>query len=600
MIEELAKLQDEAIKMQQTYANRLEKVHHEYYESALNLVHYLAIRKFDIRNLQQQLGQMGISRLGKAEGHVMASLLAIKDQLHKIEGSTRPQNGLPYISINEASEKLERHASLLLGSRPSQRRVRVMVTFPSTAAEDYEWVKKSIKAGANCVRINCAHDDEQVWLGMINNIKQAEIELGRSVKICMDLGGPKLRTGSIEPGPEVIRVKPKRDTLGRVIETAKIWFAPQHSQQPFPKADYNHIPVLLSWLYQLEVGDEITLRDARDKKRRYTIIEVLKEGVVAESDQTTYFTSGTLLSHKRGKKHISESYVLSLPALEQSIPLSAGDTLIIHLDPREGQAADPDNDITAHISCSIPELYKDARIGERILLDDGKISGTIQQVENNEIHLRIDYAGLMGSKLKADKGINLPDTHLNISGLTEKDKSDLPFVVQYADVVNLSFVNTEQDVYDLMDSLKELNAREDLGIVLKIETKNGVQHLPSILLGAMQHSPLGVMIARGDLAVECGWDRLAEIQEEILRICEAAHVPNIWATQVLESLAKMGLPSRAEITDAAMSQRAECVMLNKGPFIHETIKMLDKILRHMQEYQRKKAPMLPMLQMPTK
>jgi len=79
------------------------------------------------------------------------------------------------------------------------------------------------------------------------------------------------------------------------------------------------------------------------------------------------------------------------------------------------------------------------------------------------------------------------------------------------------------------------------------------------------------MIARGDLLVEIGYERLAEVQEEILWLCEAAHVPVIWATQVLEGLAQKGLPSRAEITDAAMGVRAECVMLNKGPHIIEAV-----------------------------
>jgi pyruvate kinase len=100
------------------------------------------------------------------------------------------------------------------------------------------------------------------------------------------------------------------------------------------------------------------------------------------------------------------------------------------------------------------------------------------------------------------------------------------------------------------------------------------------------------MIARGDLAVECGFERLAEVQEEILWICEAAHTPVIWATQVLESLAKTGMPSRAEVTDAAMSERAECVMLNKGPFIRDALATLDDILRRMEAHQTKKRAML--------
>jgi pyruvate kinase len=100
------------------------------------------------------------------------------------------------------------------------------------------------------------------------------------------------------------------------------------------------------------------------------------------------------------------------------------------------------------------------------------------------------------------------------------------------------------------------------------------------------------MIARGDLAVECGFERLAEAQEEILWICEAAHIPTIWATQVLENLAKEGIPSRAEITDAAMGHRAECVMLNKGPYVARAVAVLDDILSRMQAHQAKKRAML--------
>lgn len=122
----------------------------------------------------------------------------------------------------------------------------------------------------------------------------------------------------------------------------------------------------------------------------------------------------------------------------------------------------------------------------------------------------------------------------------------------------------------LLNSLEGHNASH-LGIMLKIETKRGFKNLPSLLMTAMRSSSVGVMIARGDLAVEAGWRRLAEIQEEILWLCEAAHIPVVWATQVLDNLAKEGTPSRAEITDAAMSQRAECVMLNKGPYIIEAM-----------------------------
>ena len=131
------------------------------------------------------------------------------------------------------------------------------------------------------------------------------------------------------------------------------------------------------------------------------------------------------------------------------------------------------------------------------------------------------------------------------------------------------------------ESISVESGAESCGLVLKIETEAAFSRLPEILLHAMRSPRVGVMIARGDLAVEAGYERLAELQEEIMWLCEAAHLPVIWATEVLDHLARTGRPSRAEITDAAMAQRAECVMLNKGPHLDMAIEVLDDILRRM-------------------
>ena len=146
-----------------------------------------------------------------------------------------------------------------------------------------------------------------------------------------------------------------------------------------------------------------------------------------------------------------------------------------------------------------------------------------------------------------------------------------------------------------MDTVQEYLRRvggEELGLILKIETGAAFTRLPEILLHAMRSPRVGVMIARGDLAVEAGYERLAELQEEILWLCEAAHLPVVWATEVLDHLARTGHPSRAEVTDAAMAQRAECVMLNKGPHVDSAIVVLDDILRRMSGHQRKKTALL--------
>ena len=193
--------------------------------------------------------------------------------------------------------------------------------------------------------------------------------------------------------------------------------------------------------------------------------------------------------------------------------------------------------------------------------------------------------------MTGDKGINLPDSELDLPALTEKDLQDLQSVAQEADMVGLSFVQRPQDVYLLREHLNRLG-RSDMGIVLKIETIKGFENLPELMLASMSGTSAGVMIARGDLAVECGYERLAEVQEEILWCAEAAHMPVVWATQVLETLAKTGVPSRAEVSDAGLGVRAECVMLNKGPFITDAIRTLDDILRRMGGHQEKKRSLL--------
>jgi pyruvate kinase len=144
---------------------------------------------------------------------------------------------------------------------------------------------------------------------------------------------------------------------------------------------------------------------------------------------------------------------------------------------------------------------------------------------------------------------------------------------------------------ELIEELDRLQATET-GIILKIENRLAVETLPRILLAAMARPVVAVMVARGDLGVEIGFERMAEIQEEILWICEAAHVPVIWATQALESLVKCGLPSRAEVTDAAMSGRAECMMLNKGPHISRALSFLCDVLGRMEAHQTKKSALM--------
>ncbi|TVQ09839.1 MAG: hypothetical protein EA364_13230 [Balneolaceae bacterium] len=243
--------------------------------------------------------------------------------------------------------------------------------------------------------------------------------------------------------------------------------------------------------------------------------------------------------------------------------------------------------------CSIPEIFDTLRKGAEVWIDDGKIGTVVEAVADERAVLLVKQTGPKGAKLTADKGLNFPGTELNISPLSETDLLNLDFVTSHADIIGYSFIQTPADLDILEDALTQrVENPSGIPIVAKIETALAVHNLPDIIVRAAGRHPFAVMIARGDLAVEIGFERLAEIQEEILWLTEAAHVPVIWATQVLERLVKKGIRSRAEITDAAMSVRAECVMLNKGPYILEAIDIINDLHNRMHQHQAKKTPRL--------
>ena len=414
----------------------------------------------------------------------------------------------------------------------------------------------------------------------------------------MDLPGPKLRTGPIEPGPEVVKWRPRRDLFGTVNLPAHIWLTPAELNEPPPTASDAVLPVAGNWLTNVRTGDVIKFFDTRGASRSLKAVERVGDNWWAESNQTAYIASGTPLHIFRTgmpQDVLTEGKVGKLPARQQWIHLKAGHTLILTRGSEPGRPAIFDESgrllRAARIGVTLPQIFDDVRPGENIWLDDGVIGGVIKAVTKDQINVQITHTRPNGSKLRADKGINLPDTELHLPALTEKDIADLPFIARNADLIGYSFVRKAEDVIELQNQLAEVDG-ENVGVVLKIETRRAFNELPSLLLAAMRSPSAGVMIARGDLAVECGWERMAEVQEEILWICEAAHMPVIWATQVLENLTKEGVPSRAEITDAAMGERAECVMLNKGPYIIEAVCALDDILVRMEEHQSKKRSML--------
>lgn len=595
----------DAVRAEESRASEaISRVAENHRDGAVNLVHYAELRQHDIRSVQGGLASIGATRLSTAEPAVLARLQAARNVLSAYNGEP-----LKYTDVEVrdafalADDILEDHATDLFGYSSDETHSRIMVTLPTEAGDDLDLVRGFVDAGMELARINCAHDRPDVWKRMIDHVHTAAREAGREIKVAMDLAGPKVRTGQIAPGPEVGRARVTRVETGLVLTPSKIWLTandlPEGEHPPVP-ADLPGRPTLplrvdRPWLEGLAEGNVIDLWDNRDSKRKFTVTRLENGGVLAEGQQNAYITNSTLLQCDYTKSRVS-----GVPATEQKLRLHVGDTLILTDDQTP---AHPEPGRTPRISCTLPEAVRAIEVGQRVLFDDGSIAGRAVDKradgEHTEVELTIDYAGPNGTNLAAYKGINLPETVLPLPSLTEEDIEAFRFVAEHGDIANVSFIRDTDDVAFVLDTLEQIAQESDnpervrqLGIVLKIETIPAYENLCQVLLAGMRHPNLGIMIARGDLAVELGFDRMAEVPRLIAQMAEAAHVPVVMATQVLESLAKSGLPTRAEITDAAYALRSEAVMLNKGPHITDAIRILHTLSTKLGRSQRKNRQML--------
>lgn len=574
-------------------------------KSASNLAHYLALRQFDLRHLQERLAQAGLSSLGRAESSVLSTLDAVIDLLNRAldpgyqtTGKNPSEHGL-----NRGQQLLDQHAIELFGPHFENSKAHVMVTLATEAAWDYKLIKALLSKGMTCARINCAHDDPVIWQAMIRNIRRAEVEIERSCRILMDLAGHKIRTGPIELGPAIHHIKVKRDAYGHIVEPGRIALFDAACPEPIAKREGNLFRVAIpTKLFKLIAeGHRLGFVDARGKKRWLTIEKPLtKQAWLAYCGQPAFLASECeiLWIPEITDKENNSPTVYRLGEFSgdpKTIKVFKGDHLLLTEQTIDGAPAqyDESGSLTrpAHIGCTLSSTINKLQPGQAVWIDDGKVGAVVDKLTESGILLKITHARSNGVSIRSDKGINFPETKLDLPPLSDKDRSDLDFACTHADLIGFSFVESLADMECLIEELAQRGAT-DLPIIAKIETNRAVRNLPEIILGTIGRHSLGIMIARGDLAVELGSARLAEIQEELLWLCEAAHVPVIWATQVLETIAKKGAKSRPEFTDAAMAVRAECVMLNKGPYILDALQALINVMTRMQEHQRKKFPRL--------
>ena len=578
--------------------------------SASNLAAYIALRRHDLRDLEHRLESLGLSSLGECEGHVLATLDAVIHTLLLVQGNPVKARDIARVARSMERDRVLRcrNANRLLGMPPEARWMRFMLTLPRQAAADYGFVRELMGRGMDCARVNCGQDDKGVWRDIIGNVRQAERELGRSCKVLMDLAGPKLRTGPLASGPAMLHVKVRRDQFGDPLQPTLVVLDGSGRAGRAASLDQlgHRVPPRLAvdrkWLAKLEPGDTVVFRDLKRRKRELTVESRLSETeVLTACLDGAYIPRGTELEHhprgngKKGAKTSSGPF--EAPPAE--IEVRPGGALLLSRDgtPGEPEQRDKRGRVVspAHVGCTDPAVFDFIEPGQTVWFDGDRVGGLVEKVDRRGAWLRITRARPEGERIGADRSIDFPDTRMELPALPERDLAHLDTACKYADMVGLSVVKGAADVDQLVDALGVRGGRH-LGIIAKIETQAAVEHLPDIIVhGAGQH-PFGIMIARGDLAAEFGYGRLAEVQEMVLWLCEAAHVPLIWATQSLESLVKQDLPSRAGIIDTAVAQRAECAMLNAGPNVFHALSLFETAVAATPDYQFKRSSRLRPLQ----
>ena len=423
---ELKGIYDRAIEFESIHADELAAVHPQFKESARNLVHYLALRQSDLRGLQETLTSVGLSSLGRSERNVLGSLRVVSTALGSLRGEAVSfvPDTQEELALNNAAAR--RHKEALLGAGPPGRDVSIMVTMPTEAGDNKELVAEMLAAGMNVARINCARDDPATWQRIVDNLRDASQESDTQCRINMDLGGPKLRTGPLEPGPRVLHIKPRRGPMGRIIAPRRVRLVPEDFVQRGTKSAC--IPVPRECIELAEVGDEIRYRDTRGKKRRLMVVEKDEKGLVLEAHKGAYIQTGSRLRLIRSMAGEKIDYRIGeLPAIERPLRLRVGDTLRLTGDGAPGTpATEAPDGVTiecAKIACQQPEVFQYLKPGEPVSLNDGKISGVVISVDDEQVDIEITKAKPAGSPLRGNKGINFPKSDIPIAGLTSVDLS---------------------------------------------------------------------------------------------------------------------------------------------------------------------------------
>lgn len=633
ILPELVHLREQAIKACDDYRWEFSAVAPECLSSARNLVHTLYLRSSKHHLVMAEKLKGLCIDIGAHETH---QLYALEECIYVVACVAHHGNALPSDSTASSDAKsplahfapttplckkegrrilLERCAALYGDRQSSRRYTSIMVTV------DPGWcnvarMRRLLRAGCDVVRLNTAHDNCELWTAVEKMLREAEKSEGReegSTRLHIDFSGPKLRTLPISgAGAKVVKVRPGKDIRGRVVKPQVVTFFLAGKKNQVSSDDAGSMIALEGdeaeiLLREAKPGFVVSLVDARGKARDLPVFNVQGSmWMQCSVRKTTFFeTFETVIVLTRGSDGatIAKARVGNLPLVGASVGLAVGAELTFVAPSIASRASQGAGGSVAQRLVPVDMCGAVVKEGHRVMLDDGQVRCRVTRVTpEGNVECKVEICP-RDFQLKPEKGINLPDSDFppDTEALTSEDRCNLRLMLDSGLLgmhrpvtLGLSFVRTASDVHSfhrIVDSLVRPSC-PNVSTCIKIETSQAVSHLPAILMACLWGHPTCIMLARGDLAGELGFDRLAAATDDLTVLCAAAHLPVVYATQILDTMNRTGTPARSEVADVVMGSRCEALMLNKGSYLEETVQFLDEMLCSIQQRQHKHRLML--------
>ncbi|MEM7583621.1 MAG: hypothetical protein AAF560_09605 [Acidobacteriota bacterium] len=529
--------------------------------------------------LSERLAALGLTRLRRYEDHPLATLAAVHQALLRWLDESQARMPRDVLQPEEGAHLLKSRAALVLGTRADDARLRIFATAPESDEDNLDAIRQLVAADVDGLVIDTRQGLPSDWIRLAE-LARLEAERRRGhLQVVADLAGPSIVTGDLAKGSAVLRWEPRRNQLGKLLSPARLWLTAEDQIEAPLQPVEAVLPVSTKFLRQVQTEDTVRFRDARGRRRELRIRGAGRSGCLAETDQTTYIEAGAELRLERRGKLVATGRVGDLPRQDRPVVLFSGNPLVVTRDPLPGRAAVREGGFLrspARISCTVPEIFDQVQTGERVVFGDGTLSGVIESIRVEELRIRVVEAPVEGSSLQSGIAMRFPDSQLNLASPVSGSEAAVAFAASQADVAVLRGVERPQDVLALRDSLDAAGGGQ-VGIILGIESRRGVEALPRLLFDALRRPTVGLQISWGALCAEYGAASVGEVLAEVRWLACASHLPVILSASSLDLLARRETLHPNELQEALSEAKDAGVVIADGRYRTEVIRQLREL-----------------------